>query len=174
VLAQCISGSSRRAGKRQIEIPTLMPHSGTRSHLLKTTIRSQTRALASGEEAAACSESFTRSKRHRSNAPKRVDHISKRAPTTIRSRDTSSARGIGTEDHERLMASPAGSNGARFKRQRGKGTSAGSSDTSGNRISKPRIIRAFLIQKKKKRPHVHYTHDEPYAIFVIGGLLLRV
>ena len=57
-------------------IHTSIPHSGTRSHLLNTTIRSQTRALASGEEAAACWDSRTRSERHPFNAPGRIDHIS--------------------------------------------------------------------------------------------------
>lgn len=59
---------------------TSMPHSGTRSRLLNTTTRSHTRALASGEEAAVCLESCTRSVRHLLNAPGCVDPINNVLP----------------------------------------------------------------------------------------------
>jgi len=45
------------------------------------------------------------------------------------------------------MATPAGSNGAQFKRQR-RELVLGPATPSGNRISEQRMIRAFLIKKK--------------------------
>jgi len=78
---------------------TSIPHSGTRSHLLNTTTRSHTRTPASGEEAAACFESRTRSVRHRLNAPRCVDQYQQWGLRTRfrESRNASCARGIGAK-----------------------------------------------------------------------------
>lgn len=74
------------------------------------------------------------------------------------------------------MSTPAGSNSARFKRQRRELVVMGPVNTSGNRISEQRIIRAFLIKKKKatcsySMPHQFFWHNEhvPFSSCHLGG-----
>src|SRR6266851_4865380 len=85
--------SCQKAGMVVDNFHTSIPHSGTRSHLLNTTTRSHTRTPASGEEAAACFESRTRSVRHRLNAPRCVDQYQRWGlHTRFRSRETQVVR----------------------------------------------------------------------------------